>query len=206
MSEHLSERLIDDFVAGELDSTTRAAAEAHLDACASCRERASEYRSFFTALEHLPVPEPPAGFAVRILDAVLPARVKERKIVRVVTRAYAGVAVALSAVAAAALGVTGPGPFSVALAEGWSHSVEDGLVVLRSSIVSGVDVVLAVLELAPLARVGPLLVDLLETITLALPPQHMALLVLSVSLAILVLAWAMAPRRERGVPHVSLVL
>ena len=82
----------------------------------------------------------------------------------------------------------------------------DGLVVLRSSIASGVDVVLAVLELAPLARVGPLLVDLLETITLALPPQHMALLLLSVSLAVLVLAWAMASPRERGVPHVSLVL
>lgn len=206
MSDHLQERLIDDFVAGEIDPTMRDAAQAHLSACASCRERAEEYRSFFTALERLPVPEPPAGFAVRILDAVLPARVKERKIVRVVTRAYAGVAVALSAVAAAVLGVAGPGPFTVALAEGWSRSVGDGLVVLRSSIMGGVDVLLAVLELAPLARVGPLLVELLETITLALPPEHLALLLLSVSLAILVLAWAMTSPRERGVPHVSLVL
>jgi hypothetical protein len=78
--------------------------------------------------------------------------------------------------------------------------------VLRGAIVGGVDLVLAFLALAPLANVGRLVLRILETVTLALPPQHLALLVLSVSLAVLVLAWAIASARERGVPHASLLL
>lgn len=204
--EHLPEPLIDRYVDEDLDRAERARVDTHLADCAACRVTVDEYRGFFTALKTLPVPEVPPGFAVRILDAVLPARIKERKIVRVFTRAYAGVAVALSVVAAIALGMVGPGPSTALLAEGWSRSVGDTMTLLRGAIVGGVDLVLAFLELAPLANVGRMLIRVLETVTLALPAQHLALLLLSVSLAVLVLAWSMASARERGVPHASLCL
>jgi|GEM_PF-1514871 len=204
--EHLPERLIDRYVDEDLDRTETARIETHLGACEACRLKVDEYRSFFTALKALPAPLLPSGFAVRILDAVLPARVKERKLVRVVTRAYAGVAVALSIVAAVALGMVGPGPSTALLAEGWSRSLGDSMALLRGTIMGGVDLVLAFLKLAPLANIGKLFIRVLETVTLSLPAHHLALVLLSVSLAVLVLAWAMASARERGVPHASLCL
>jgi hypothetical protein len=204
--EHLPERLIDRFVDEDLDLAERESVESHLAACGTCRVKAEEYRNFFAALNALPAPEIPQGFAVRILDAVLPARIKERKIVRVFTQAYASVAVALSVVAAVALGMVGPGPSTALLAEGWSRSVGDSMALLRGTIVGGVHLVLAFLELAPLANIGKLFIRVLETVTLSLSAQHLALVLLSVSLAVLVLAWAMASARERGVPHASLCL
>ena len=204
--EHLPERLIDRYVDDDLARVESARIESHLGACEACRVKVDEYRSFFTALKALPVPEVPSGFAVRILDAVLPARIKERKIVRVFTQAYASVAVALSVVAAVALGMVGPGPSTALLAEGWSRSLGDSMVLLRGTILGGVDLVLAFLKLAPLANIGKLFIRVLETVTLSLPAHHLALVLLSVSLAVLVLAWAMASARERGVPHASLCL
>jgi putative zinc finger protein len=206
MTQHPPERLIDRYVDDDLDRPERERLDAHLASCAACRVQVEEYRSFFAALNTLPVPEVPQGFAVRILDSVLPARVKERKIVRVFTQAYASVAVALSVVAAVALGMVGPGPSTALLAEGWSRSLGDSMTMLRSIITGGVDLVLAFLELAPLANIGKLFIRVLETVTLSLPAQHLALVLLSVSLAVLVLAWAMASARERGVPHASLCL
>jgi hypothetical protein len=204
--EHPPERLIDRYVDDDLDRAEREGLESHLAVCRACRVKADEYRSFFVALHELPAPQVPAGFAVRILDAVLPARVKERKVVRVFTQAYASVAVALSVVAAVALGMVGPGPSTALLAEGWSRSVGDSMAVLRGTILSGVHLVLAFLELAPLANIGKLFIRVLETVTLSLSAEHLALVLLSVSLAVLVLAWAMASARERGVPHASLCL
>jgi len=204
--EHPPERLIDQYVDNVVDAPERESIESHLASCVACHAKVGEYRSFYSALDKLPVPELPAGFGVRILDAVLPARLKERKIVRVVTRAYAGVAVALSAVAAVALGMVGPGPSTALLAEGWSRSVGDAMTTLRGIITGGVDLLMAFLELAPLANIGRLFIRILETVTLALPAQHLALVLLSVSLAVLILAWAMASARERGVPHASLCL
>jgi len=203
---HLPEHLIDRYVDDDLDRADRERVASHLAECGSCRLKADEYRSFFTALNALPAPELPQGFRVRILDAVLPVRVKERKIVRLVTRAYASVAVALSVVAAVALGMVGPGPSTAMLAEGWSRSAGDSMVVLRGAIISGVHLVLAFLELAPLANIGKLFIRVLETVTLSLSAQHLALVLLSVSLSVLVLAWAMASARQRGVPHASLCL
>ena len=206
MTQHPPERLIDRYVDNDVDSRERVLVDTHLASCAACRVKADEYRSFFTALNTLPVPEVPQGFAVRILDSVLPARVKERKIVRLFTKTYASVAVALSVVAAVALGMVGPGPSTALLAEGWSRSLGDSMTMLRSLITGGVDLVLAFLELAPLANIGKLFIRVLETVTLSLPAQHLALMLMSVSLAVLVLAWAMASARERGVPHASLCL
>ena len=206
MREHPSERLIDRFVDEDLDRAEHERIESHLAVCGTCRVKADEYRNFFAALNTLPAPEVPQGFAVRILDAVLPARVKERKVVRVFTQAYAGVAVALSVVAAVALGMVGPGPSTALLAEGWTRSLGDSMTLLRGVIEGGVDLVLAFLELAPLANLGKLFLRVLETIALSLPAQHLALVLLSVSMAVLVLAWAMASHRERGVPHASLCL
>ena len=80
------------------------------------------------------------------------------------------------------------------------------MVVLRGAIISGVHLVLAFLELAPLANIGKLFIRVLETVTLSLSAQHLALVLLSVSLSVLVLAWAMASARQRGVPHASLCL
>jgi hypothetical protein len=77
---------------------------------------------------------------------------------------------------------------------------------MRSAIVGGVDLVLAILELAPLAEAAHALLRGFETAALSLAPQQLAILLLMLSLATLVLIWAMSPARERGVPHVSLSL
>jgi hypothetical protein len=109
-------------------------------------------------------------------------------------------------VAAVALGMVGPGPSTALLAEGWSRSLGDSMAVLRGTILSGVHLVLALVELAPLANIGKLFIRVLETVTLSLSAQHLALVLMSVSLAVLVLAWATASGRQRGVPHASLCL
>jgi len=209
---HPTENLLDRFADGDLAPGEESSVASHVAACAACRRTVGEYRAFFGALGRLPVPEVPAGFAVRILDAVLPKSTKlptptpEKAVVRLATRFYAGVAVALSAVAAVVLGMSGPGPVTWAFAEGLSRSVEGIFAWTRSAAVGGVDLVLAILELAPLAGVARSVLRSFETAALALAPHQLAFLLLTLSLATMVLIWAMSPARERGVPHVSLTL
>jgi len=198
--------LLDRFADGELVGEERAAVSTHVTRCPDCDRTVREYRALFAALERIPAPQVPAGFSVRILDAVLPKPSGERVLVRVAARLYAGVAVAFAAVAAVVLGMSGPGPVTWAVAQGFSRSVEEGLATVRSAAVGGLDLVLAILELAPLAGVARSLLRGFEVAALALLPQHLAVIGLTLSLATLVLIWALSPARERGVPHVSLTL
>jgi hypothetical protein len=89
---------------------------------------------------------------------------------------------------------------------GFSRSVEGAAEWTRNAAFTGVDLVLAILELVPLAGVARSVLRSFETAALALAPFQMAILLLTLSLATLVLIWAMSPARERGVPHVSLTL
>jgi anti-sigma factor RsiW len=209
---HPTEDLLDRFAEGDFAPEEATALGSHVAACADCRRKVEEYRAFFGTLSRLPVPEVPPGFAVRILDAVLPKTksfpksAEDKAVVRLVTRLYATVAVALSTVAAVMLGMSGPGPVTWAFAHGFSRSVEGTAAWTRNAAVAGVDLVLAFLELAPLAGVARSVLRSFETAALALAPFQLAFLLLTLSLATLVLIWAMSPARERGVPHVSLTL
>jgi anti-sigma factor RsiW len=204
--------LLDRFAEGDFVPGETAALGAHVAACADCRRKVEEYRAFFGALGRLPVPDLPPGFAVRILDAILPKTKPlpepkvDRAVVRLVTRLYATVAVVLSTVAAVVLGMSGPGPVTWAFAQGFSRSVEGTAEWTRNAAVAGVDLVLAFLELVPLAGVARSVLRSFETAALALAPFQLAILLLTLSLATLVLICAMSPARERGVPHVSLTL
>lgn len=209
---HPTEDLLDRFAEGDLAPEEATALRSHVAACADCLRTVEEYRAFFGTLGKLPVPEVPPGFAVRILDAVLPKTMslpspaEGRAVVRLVTRLYATVAVVLSTAAAVVLGMSGPGPVTWAFAQGFSRSVEGAAEWTRNAAFTGVDMVLAILELVPLAGVARSVLRSFETAALALAPFQLAILLLTLSLATLVLIWAMSPARERGVPHVSLTL
>lgn len=203
---HPAPSLLDRFADGGLVGEEHASVSAHVADCRACDRTVREYRALFAALERIPAPEVPAGFSVRILDAVLPKPAEEKVLLRLAARAYAGVAVALSAIAAVVLGMSGPGPVTWAVAQGFSRSVDEGMATLRSAALGGLDLVLAILELAPLAGAASSVFRGFEAAALALSPNYLAVIGLMLSLATLVLIWALSPARERGVPHVSLTL
>jgi hypothetical protein len=200
---HLRESVVDRYVELDLSGTERTEADTHLRDCPSCRTRVSEYRAFFEELGSLPVPEPPPGFAVRILDAVRPS--EEALLMRFATRAYAAVAVALAAIAAGVLGTAGPGPVAGTAATGFSRILSDAVSSAQSLLGGSIDLLKAVFELAPVARVMGSLARGMETAALSLAPQYFIVTALTLLLATFVLVWA-TTARERGVPHVSLSL
>jgi anti-sigma factor RsiW len=200
---HLRESVVDRYVELDLSGTERTEADTHLRDCPSCRTRVSEYRAFFEELGNLPVPEPPPGFAVRILDAVRPS--EEALLMRFATRAYAAVAVALAAIAAGVLGTAGPGPVAGTAATGFSRILSDAVSSAQSLLGGSIDLLKAVFELAPVARVMGSLARGMETVALSLAPQYFVVTALTLLLATFVLVWA-TTARERGVPHVSLSL
>lgn len=199
---HLRESVVDRYVELDLSGTERTAADTHLRDCPSCRTRVSEYRVFFAELGRLPVPEPPPGFAVRILDAIKPS--EEALLIRFATRAYAAVAVLLAAVAAGVLGTAGPGPVAGTAATGFSRILSDAISSTQSIFLGSVDLLKAMFELAPIARVMGSLARGLETAALSLAPQYFVVTALTLLLATFVLVWA-TTARERGVPHASLL-
>jgi hypothetical protein len=202
---HLGESLIERYADGDLSLAEGREAEAHLSACSACRKRVDEYHALFGELAALPFPAVPAGFGVRILDAVRPS--EEAVLLRWVSQAYVVLAVVLAAVGAGVLGVSGgPGPVAGTVAGGFSRILGDGFVALRNVVVSAVDLLKAVLELMPVAGVAGPLARGLETTASAVATQYSVILILTCVLATLVLAWATSPARERGVPHVSLSL
>lgn len=201
-ARHLTESVLDAYGDDSLASGERGPVQAHLDLCPECRLRAGEYRALFRDLAALPVPDPPANFAHRILDAVRPS--ENRVLIRLATRAYAVAAVALAAVAAAALGVSGPGPVAGTLASGFSRTLSDAFTSVLHLCLASVDLLRAGLDLIPVARVLGSLVRGLETAAFSLAPQVHLMIALTLILAMLVLIWATSPARERGVPHVSL--
>jgi anti-sigma factor RsiW len=104
---HLDHRVLDRYLDEELPASERELVETHLHACAGCRRELRAYRVFLGALDRIPLPEPPAGFDVRILDAVLPRRREDPSLVHLATRAYGILAGILGAIV---LGYRGGGP------------------------------------------------------------------------------------------------
>jgi hypothetical protein len=69
-NNHPSVERLNAFVERELGAGERAGVDAHLAACAHCREEVAELRSLFTALSELPRFAPTPGFADRVMAGV----------------------------------------------------------------------------------------------------------------------------------------
>lgn len=67
--QQLNERLIE-FLDGRLETRQRAEVEAHLAACAACRQRAAEFRSLSLVLEEWQPTEPSAAFDARLAERI----------------------------------------------------------------------------------------------------------------------------------------
>jgi anti-sigma factor RsiW len=72
LEQHIDDRL-DDQLSGE----ERAAMDAHLAGCASCRSRVREEQALREMLSDIPVPAPSAGFAARELRQALEVEAPE---------------------------------------------------------------------------------------------------------------------------------
>ena len=203
---HPDERVLDHYADQAVSASEAREVETHLAACSSCRGVVDAYRGFFTELNRVPAPIPPAGFAARILDAVLPRPSEDALILKWATKAYVAMAVVLASVAAGITGVAGPGPVSGAVATGFTRTVSEGLSAFQNVILGSIKGLTALLDLLPLAEATRTLARGLETSAFTLVGQYQLLVVLTLFLATLVLVWATSSVRERGVPHVSLSL
>lgn len=81
---------IQDYLDGELAAPEREAFVAHLRDCAACATELALYRRTFAALDGMPLVAPPAALTERVLERVLPSRVR-RRWAKVVGIGYAGV-------------------------------------------------------------------------------------------------------------------
>ncbi len=203
---HLPPRILERYVDGDLAAGPLARAESHLAACAACRRETGRFRALFADLDRLPIPEPPLGFDVRILNAVIRRPSEEAILLRLAGRAYAVLAAVLFALAAGIFLVEGPAPFENAFASAVASGVNRGIEAVRFIGVSFLDLMKTALHLITLADAAGALGRGLEAAATSLAPQVVLLTVLTLSLATLVLVWALSPARERGVPHVSLSL
>lgn len=71
---HPDEQALESFAARELDGGDAAVVESHLLGCAACSGAVEEWRTLFSALDEVPLLEPSADFADRVM-----ARVTVRK-------------------------------------------------------------------------------------------------------------------------------
>ncbi len=168
------------------------------------RRELHAYQVFLGELDRLPLPEPPAGFDVRILDAVLPRRREDASLIHLATRAYGILAGILGAIVLGVLAVAGPEPIRWVATGAVVQGVSGVLGVFGALGAGTVNLLRAIDDLVPLADAAAAILRSLETVaTATLAPQVLLVTVLTLLLATLVLVWAMSPARERGVPHAS---
>ena len=74
-----SER-IEPWLDGELPSASARAFEAHLDGCARCGAEVRVVQSLYASLRAMPMPDPGPGLTERILDRVLPSRLRRHQV------------------------------------------------------------------------------------------------------------------------------
>jgi anti-sigma factor RsiW len=86
---HESER-IQSWLDGELPSASARAFEQHLDGCRRCEAEARALRSLYASLDALPVWNPGPALTERILDRVVPSRVR-RHVVTAIGWCYTAV-------------------------------------------------------------------------------------------------------------------
>lgn len=202
---HPDHRVIERYLDEELPASERELVEAHLHACAGCRRELRSYEGFLGELDRLPLPELPAGFDVRILDAVLPRRREDAALIHLATKAYAILAGVLGAIVLGVLAVAGPGTIRGVATGAVVEGVSGVLGVFGALGAGTVNFLRAIDDLVPLADAAAAILRSFETVaTATLAPQVLLVTVLTLLLATLVLVWAMSPARERGVPHASL--
>jgi anti-sigma factor RsiW len=90
MTERCDARRIQDHLDGELSAAETLAFREHLAGCPRCAAELALYRRTFAALDAIALAHPPASLADRVLERVLPSRVR-RRWVRTFGWAYAGV-------------------------------------------------------------------------------------------------------------------
>jgi len=71
---------IQDFLDGELAPDAALAFTAHLAGCAECAAEMASFRSVIASLEGAPLPSPRPELTARILDHVLPSRIRRRRL------------------------------------------------------------------------------------------------------------------------------
>lgn len=86
---HLSENLLQSYLADELDDDKRVWVDAHLDACDACVDRLADVAAFCAddPLDHefeLLLEQPPVGFADRVMNAVMESASEEQSAAKVV--------------------------------------------------------------------------------------------------------------------------
>lgn len=205
MIDRCDARRIQDYLDGEMDAAGTLAFRDHLAGCASCAAELALYRRTFAALDAMVLARPPLALADRVLEHVLPSRVR-RRWVRTLGWAYAGV----FATSLAAMGLWTAQPGTRALladvADGMSKRmvetlmfVLNALAFLMVSLVNAWSFVIgAAGRLAPFARaLGALLSDPGIQITLV-----------TAAAACGALLWWIRPREKRhsrGVRHVGVL-
>jgi anti-sigma factor RsiW len=205
---HPTREALERYLDEDLLGAERAEVEAHVSACAGCRREVESYRVLFADLDRIPSPEPPAGFDVRVLDAVLPKKVSESAaLLRLASGAYAALSVLLMAVVGGLLIVGGPKEVESVFAYFVSRVVGGALATVQNLAVGFIDLLKAAGDLLSVAGPAQTLARGLETAaTAALGTHVLFVFALGLTLAALILAWALSSARERGVPHVCLTL
>ncbi|HYM81308.1 MAG TPA: zf-HC2 domain-containing protein, partial [Candidatus Limnocylindria bacterium] len=66
------------YLDGELSEAQAGAYRLHLETCPACTQELALYRRLFAALRPSPVPDPGPALTERILDRVLPSRLRRR--------------------------------------------------------------------------------------------------------------------------------
>jgi anti-sigma factor RsiW len=178
----------------------------HLAGCAECAAEVALYRRVFEMAGSVPLIEPDAALTVRILERVLPARIRHREWVRRLGWAYAG-AVGLSVATIIGL-FTRPGALGLMgkLGATASHRVIQ-IVVFTLNAASG-----AARSMASgwdlLATAGNWLAPLARAITTVFTHPGVASVLWPAAIACALLLWWMRPRRrgeDRGMRHVGVL-
>lgn len=86
------------YLDGELPEAERYRLERHMDQCVSCAMELALLRRVFASLDAMPLIEPGSGLTERVLDKVVPARVR-RRWVRVFGWSYAAAFAAFTVIA-----------------------------------------------------------------------------------------------------------
>ena len=95
---HPGAERLQDWLDGLLAPAVAAEIETHVHACPVCAHDVALYREVFAALDAVPLTEPAPAFLPRVLDHVLPSRIRRRRL-RALGWGYAGFAAAAAALA-----------------------------------------------------------------------------------------------------------
>jgi anti-sigma factor RsiW len=147
------------YIDGELPEAERYRLERHMDQCVSCAMELALLRRVVASLEAMPLLEPGAGLTERVLDRVVPARVR-RRWMRVIGWSYAAAFAAFIAIAT--LWIAQPATQAMLGSISGAASIRltgllvfalDALAFAAGTVAGGWGLVLAALDwLAPLGR------------------------------------------------------